>query len=111
MKKQIQLVTFVGEIGLKGTTSEIEPFYKAIKRCCESLCSKDQVDGQCRVYCSSDDHLATKRWELKIICPPLPGGHAFHHKIEGVIAAAAFDKRVCSWGHHVNDTQFKLGEV
>lgn len=88
---------------------EIEPFYKAIKRACEGLCNKDQVDGNVRVYCESDDYHATKRWELKIICPPLPAGHSFHHKVEGVIVASSFDKRVYSWGHKVNDTVFKIG--
>jgi len=105
MKKQIQLFTYVFYFNLKGTIHEIEPFYKAIKRTAEKLCDKT-VQGLVRVACESSDVNATKHWELKIICPPLPQNHQLHYKLHGLLETASCDKRVYSWGCTDKETVF-----
>lgn len=105
MKKQIQLFTYIFTFTLKGTTHHIEPFYKAIKKTAEKLCD-DSVQGLVRVTCESSDHLATKTWDMKIICPPLPKNHPLHYKLTGLIETASNDKRVCSWGCFDKETVF-----
>jgi hypothetical protein len=105
MKKQIQLFTYIFDFGLKGTTHEIEPFYRAIKKAAEKLCD-NTVQGQVRVTCESSDNQATKRWEMKIICPPLPKNHPLHYKLTGLIETASHDKRVYSWGCMDKETVF-----
>lgn len=107
MNKLKPLHTFKGSVGVKASTEQMTPFYNAIKSVCEKLSvSHTDVQGIVRVYAETSDHLATKNWELSIVCPPLPKNHRLHSQLEAVIETAAHDKRVKSWGYSCNPTQF-----
>jgi hypothetical protein len=107
MNKQIQLFTVVFELGLRGTTHQIQPFYKTIKRICENLVD-NSVDGNIRVTCESSCDLATKNWQMKLICPPLPKNHPLHYKMQGFVETLSYNKYVYSWGCMEKQTVFKL---
>lgn len=101
--KPIQLKVYTYSLGLDGTQKEIHPFHKAIKNCVEKFEDED-FHGSCRIFTESADG---KRWELKIVTPPIPSNHRLVHTLEGMIQTASYDKRVYSWGSTDTEAVFK----